>query len=121
MNKPEYFDKYGFRYHSDWRKISLEARRRTNHRCSFCQWKPANQTHHAAYLKSNGGLVDWEDIGTLLFPLCEDCHGIAHRKKHWIISRDFGCMANRNTDEFIDRLVLRYHQCILYFSSPNWM
>ena len=109
MTIREYMEQNKFRYHSDWQKISKKCRRQTNNICCWCWKNEATLTHHAAYINPRNELVGWDDIGALLFPLCQDCHlPIAHHPSNWIVSR-FGIMANRNTEKFQELLMIKFY------------
>lgn len=97
-----------FRYHRDWSKISRETRKQTRNICCWCWREKATLTHHAAYVNFRNQLAGWDDIGVLLFPFCQKCHlAIAHHPDNWIVS-DFGVMANRNTDKFIEIMQIKF-------------
>lgn len=108
MKIREYMAANQFRYHDNWAQISRQTRKRTRDICCWCWKEKSALTHHAAYINSQGELVGWDDIGILLFGLCQNCHlAIAHSPSNWIVSR-FGAMANRNSDEFLEQIRLRF-------------
>lgn len=102
----------------EWLSAKREARKRTSSRCCLCgEVKSSLHLHHAAYqmLAEDGTILPVKGrekglIGIVLFPLCEACHGIAHKPENWIRRRDNPTFANRNTINFALKLRQGFEQ-----------
>jgi hypothetical protein len=92
------------RYGNEWRETSLRTRKSTNFKCCLCQ-KRAVLAHHATYKNKRGRSIrNYEKAGIHVFPLCEDCHKIAHLKKNWVWDEANPVLNNQNSPEFYRKL-----------------
>jgi len=103
--------RYGDRWRSkEWKKAIHEAVGGT---CCHCLEKPSAEVHHARYSTdgtATGAIRDKERPGIDVFPLCEDCHSIAHDSSNWIRDKENPLWGHRNTDIFVQKLIRGWTQ-----------
>lgn len=98
---PRQFDK---RYADNWTKLAARARQATNGICCLCRSRKAVEVHHVRYARNGRAIAGKEQPGVDIFPLCGDCHKIAHQPKNWIKDKNNPVLGNRNHPEFVKRL-----------------
>ncbi len=91
---------WSLRYPNNWAEISWKCRESTNFQCCLCG-DGATQTHHALYTYRDGKVIaDFRGIGSYLFPLCNDCHQIAHHPFNYRKDSKNPVLGNKNSPRF---------------------
>jgi hypothetical protein len=101
---------YSKRYAPNWSLISKRAKMATKYHCCLCHKKSYNlETHHSTYRDWFGAIAGREKLGVNIFPLCLNCHSLAHSKRNYIKDKNpvFG---NRNTKEFTKLLKQQFRR-----------
>lgn len=85
-----------------WATIRGHAMQSTKNRCSMNLLHEAAEVHHVRYSVKNWRRVSKpiagrERVGKDVFPLCQACHGIAHRKVNWREHEKDPVLESRNT------------------------
>jgi hypothetical protein len=101
---------FSVRYGKRWadKKWKAQIHQATGGICCHCFQAKSTEIHHARYSTDGteaGAIRDKERPGIDVFPLCEDCHGIAHSRGNWIRDKENPIWGHRNTDEFTQTLM----------------
>lgn len=93
--------RYGerWRYDATWKR---QAHEKVGHICCLCAKRRSVSLHHARYVDDNGKkLVDREEVGIDVFPVCEKCHdSILHSASAWYRDKADPVWQNRNREEY---------------------
>ena len=95
------------RYPKNWNAISLNCKQSTDFICCNCWENRAKHSHHTRYRFLFLRPRKWA-IGIFLFPLCEPCHKIAHRRLNYIKS-ERPLWGNKNTLRYSWTLRLKWN------------
>ncbi len=95
------------RYPQNWRDISLACKNSTKNKCCNCWQKTAKHSHHSRYRLLFLKPRKWS-IGLFLFPLCENCHIIAHSKSNYFKDSKKALWGNKNRLKYVWILRLKY-------------
>jgi hypothetical protein len=99
---------YTHTYAKNWKDKSYRAKQKTDFHCCLCnQQHRYLESHHVVYCnKKKRAIAGYEKVGVHIFPLCKQCHQIAHSPENWIQEAD--PKHNRNTTKFYRKLCKNY-------------
>lgn len=99
---------YELRYSPNWPTISRKCRKSLKGKCTLCQ-NNSTQTHHAFYGLLGIPIAGWAEVpGWSIFPLCDDCHTVAHTPANYHKDRQNPVTGNRNRFWFWLLLFISY-------------